>query len=582
MNGEVTIDPLNTGSYNVEENQKEGYKLLSAECTSGSQDGETVYGVEVTTNETVTCTFINTRERGTVNVTKYHDLNANGISDEGEELLADWTINLNEDSEVTGEDGEVTFNPVTGEYELSEDLPEGWIQSNIACSLDEEGIGTYSEESKSLALTVGADQVINCEIGNYQNGEIIVTKYSDDNGNGIWDEGEKALGGWEMNLEQGESLEEQTTSEENGQTTFNDLTPGTYVLSEDQKEGWALTGISCDIEEPNPTVTPTVTPTPEVFTGGLCHWNEGADKWNALAVETDNPGHINHELDFPYEGPREENGHPDNKTGDDWCAENDPNLRSETLGLVDQVEAAVIDTIDEPIDTKKVEVTSGQTVNCEVGNQPLIPELTIAKRNDTGGAPRVPGDVVTFTLTIKVSESDAESVEVIDVPSEGFQYVGGSWTALKNGLPFIIPEPTYASPGTWSLGDLLNGDEVVLTYQAKVAATQDTGVYPDLAWSEGQSLGGEQVLALAQPEGYIDENFVGTEVEILADNYIGDSLDIRREEKREEGKVLGAATLPATGSATILALAALLMVVAGAGGVAYGLRLKKKEKLILL
>ncbi len=583
VNGEVTVDPLNTGTYNVGEVVEEGYKLLSAECTTGSQDGEIVYGVEVATDETATCTFINTRERGTVNVTKYHDVNADGTRDEGEEVLADWTINLDEDSELTGEDGEVTFNPVTGEYELSEDLPEGWIQSNIACSLDEEGIGSYNEENDSLSLTVGADQVIDCEIGNYQDGEIIVTKYSDDNGNGVWDKGEEAMGGWEMNLAQGESLKEQTTGEENGQTTFDDLTPGTYVLSEDQQKGWEQTAITCNVEETNPTVTPTVTgeptatPTPGIFTGGLCHWNEGADKWNALAVEIDNPGHVGHELDFPYEGPREDNGHPDSQTGDDWCEENDPNQNFETQGLIDRVQAAEVDAIDEQIDTETVEVTSGQTVNCEVGNKPLIPELTIAKKNDTGGAPRVPGDIVTFTLTVTVAESSVEDTLVIDVPSEGFQYVGGSWTALKNGLPFIIPEPTYASPGTWSLGDLQIGDEIVLTYQAKVAATQDTGVYPDLAWSEGQSLGGEQVLALAQPEGFVDTNFVGTEVEILADNYINDSLDIRREEKREEGKVLGASTLPATGAATILALAALLMVAAGAGGVAYGLRLKKKK-----
>ena len=74
-----------------------------------------------------------------VNVTKYDDKNGNGIQDEGEEVMSGWTINLDELSGVTNENGNVFFEDLAPnkEYVLGEEMQEGWKQTNISCEVEE-------------------------------------------------------------------------------------------------------------------------------------------------------------------------------------------------------------------------------------------------------------------------------------------------------------------------------------------------------------------------------------------------------------------------------------------------------------
>ena len=64
------------------------------------------------------------------------------------------------------------------------------------------------------------------------------------------------------------------------------------------------------------------------------------------------------------------------------------------------------------------------------------------------------------------------------------------------------PEPTYASPGTWQLGDLAKDEIITLTYKAKIGDQSDPGVYPDMVWATGtseQSVVTEGQLAIYSP-----------------------------------------------------------------------------------
>ena len=482
-------EPVTAGRYEITESGITDYHFTSLECTGDDNqyEGSTAL-VQVSPGEDVTCTYVNTRDTGDVLVSKYHDENANGIHDDGEDLLEGWTINLGDFSDETNSDGIVEFTVPTGLYDLSEDVQEGWIQSNISCG--EEG-GIDDDNNHEVNVTIDG---INCAIGNYQRGRIIVTKYSDINGDGDRDEGEQTLEGWGMNLDILELISLEDTTDANGEAIFENLNPGFYDLTEDPQEGWEWISTSCDSD----------------------------------------------------------------------------------LELIRQ--DIVFNTI---ANFHRVRINSGDEVRCEIGNQPTIPELTIEKLNDTGGAVLTAGDDVLYTLTITASESAgmAEDVTVTDLPPDGFEYRLGSWTASSSVRGDIkgdgtTTEPTYASPGDWNLGDMIPGEVVTLTYIADIQSSQDSGIYPDLAWAQGQSVGGSQVLAQAGTDGNIGEaNFVGTDVEISVASEIRELVRVEKEETRE-GEVLGV-SLPATGAKTLWMILAGALVALGSLLVLSGIALKR-------
>jgi len=131
----------------------------------------------------------------------------------------------------------------------------------------------------------------------------------------------------------------------------------------------------------------------------------------------------------------------------------------------------------------------------------------------------------------------------------------------------VVGEPVYASPGKWNLGDMQEGETITLTYLAQISGSQAPGLYTDLAWANGESLGGTDVLAMAENPGFVDTNFVGTQVNIVTNDQ--DSLALG-------GQVLGASTeLPATGAQVLWSLIALALITSGLTGLSLARRLKK-------
>jgi hypothetical protein len=209
------------------------------------------------------------------------------------------------------------------------------------------------------------------------------------------------------------------------------------------------------------------------------------------------------------------------------------------------------------------------------GNHNLIPSFTIAKSNNAVGN-KTPGDNVTYTITLNVLDADANNITVTDLLPKGFTYNSGSWTATLNGNPIVIPQPVYSSPGIWSLGNALIGDVFVLTYTANIDNSQQAGIYKDVAWAQGNPLSNsDQVLATALPEGFVDTNFVGTEVTIAKGGYGGGEY-----KSTTTQEVLGASTsieLPSTGEDTLWVIIATLTLALGAGTLITGIRLKRKD-----
>ncbi|PIR43421.1 hypothetical protein COV24_02675 [candidate division WWE3 bacterium CG10_big_fil_rev_8_21_14_0_10_32_10] len=215
----------------------------------------------------------------------------------------------------------------------------------------------------------------------------------------------------------------------------------------------------------------------------------------------------------------------------------------------------------------------------ECGEEPVQTTLFLSKSNDAT-TDKHTGDTVTYQLNV-FSKDSVNNVFVTDLPPEGFEYTGGTWTATSNfrgdlkGFG-ITPEPTYHSPGVWSLGNMQKGETVILTYKALIENTVDPGLYKDLAWAKGD-LNESNVLA-NNNSGY----FVGTNVNVIKEPVSPESKAEVKEEivkKTSEGEVLGASSeiLPQTGANPIFIYIAFFLIASGL----LAILLSKKIKLFI-
>lgn len=196
--GLVTFGPLNTGSYNVGETLKNGYNLVAANCgeENGSQDGNTIYSVDVNKSDTTTCTFYNT-PNGTIHGYKWEDKNGDGKVGEGEDKLSGWTIELYQDD---GEDGwnlidsMVTDDSQThfgwywfehlfpGQYKVCEVAQDGWKQTypeDPSCHL----LNLPDQNSSNFEVELNAVAGPDYNFGNQQAPVLTIEKKNDAVGN---------------------------------------------------------------------------------------------------------------------------------------------------------------------------------------------------------------------------------------------------------------------------------------------------------------------------------------------------------------------------------------------------------------
>lgn len=227
------------------------------------------------------------------------------------------------------------------------------------------------------------------------------------------------------------------------------------------------------------------------------------------------------------------------------------------------------------------------------GNHFEEPELTIEKFNNVnnGAILSEKGGIVTYTLQVTANGNSVNNVVVTDLPPLGFTVQNpGTWQVTSNiNGTFAVADPEYASPGDWKIGDMQAGETVTITYTAKIDENIDPGLYKDLAFAVGGNPRTEEdILAEAQPTGYIDTNYVGTSAlideETPSPNADAD-IDEETEEEEiivEEGDVLGASTsLPATGSPMWVITLAVILLASGISIVVYSNKKKSMKVLIL-
>jgi fimbrial isopeptide formation D2 family protein len=226
-------------------------------------------------------------------------------------------------------------------------------------------------------------------------------------------------------------------------------------------------------------------------------------------------------------------------------------LRGDTSYTVDETAADnwSLDSIDcGGEDVQAIVTDTGVTVNPRVGQNVTCtftntkqPTIQITKANDRPN-PTTVGDTVTYTLTITVPENSGGTVydtAVTDLPPKNFTFIPGSWTASSTDVLHNLTirdqitegslddggdgNPTYGSPGTWHIGNLVRGEVVTLTYKANIGATVSPGTYPDLAFVAGfnQPTGGNRILGNLS---FADTPFVGTNVSIKAPAVLGATI----------------------------------------------------------
>ncbi len=568
LGGTTSGSTFSAGTYTLSESTgPSGYTPSSWSCTGGSQTkNEITLGV----GESATCEITNDDQTGHLIVHK--------VTDPAKDptvfsVTLDSTPATGNATQDLSTSQDVNYEVNAGTYSVTEATKIGWDETGNTCD--------------SIAITNGETK--ECTITNTKRGNITVTKYTDPwYSNQKFDFTLSGTGTGSANLGNNES------------NTFDNLVPGTYSLSEASVAGWDLTNTYC-LDENDNTVDPTnitlnsggsiscefdntqrgsviVTKYNDKNGDGYLDSGENvlsgwtinlASNSGTLSQITDTNGEATFNNLIPYDSfTLDETLQPGWKQTAITCynrEEDGPTFNS--LSILN-------------LQTTSAYVYPGQTTYCEILNHNLIPILTITKQNFAGGD-KAPGDIVNFEITITATQSAAQNVKVTDLLPSGFHYNSGSWKVVSsdtsrgtNGdITSSLTEPTYHSPGTWTLGNMALNETLTLTYSVTIDSSQATGKYYDDAWGQGYSAGGDLVLANALPLGYVDTNFVGTEVNIVSPN--NEATGFKTTTTKD---VLGASTyLPATGENTLWAIIATLLGLSGLVTLAVGLKFKRNE-----
>ncbi|MDY7004251.1 MAG: SdrD B-like domain-containing protein, partial [Cyanobacteriota bacterium] len=199
--------------------------------------------IDVTPGSNITDVNIgNVSNRGQISGTKFNDTNANGILDPGENGLSDITLYLDLNQNGFLDEGEPpTITNINGEYSFQDLPPNTYILREISPP----GFAPTTAE-QIIDVTPGSN-ITDVNIGNVNNrGQISGTKFNDTNTNGILDPGELGLADITLylDLNQNGFLDEgepPTITNINGEYSFQDLPPNTYILREISPPGFAPT-----------------------------------------------------------------------------------------------------------------------------------------------------------------------------------------------------------------------------------------------------------------------------------------------------------------------------------------------------
>ena len=260
--GNYTFDGLAPGNYTVVEVQPDGY--IDAGDVVGSVDGQT-NGLALT-NDRFSNIELGSGDQGTrydfcehlpasIKGTVYHDRNDNGLQDDGEEGIGGVLIQLfDNDGNVVQEtrtdaNGDYCFEDlVAGTYKIVESQPttfdDGKDTLGTVAGQDgsDHASGTTADDAFCDIVLEGGDQGTEYNFGELRLASISGNVWADGDGDkSTFDEsaGDEVLANVEMILFDGAGNElARTFTDENGNYSFDGLTPGTYSVQQVQPDDY--------------------------------------------------------------------------------------------------------------------------------------------------------------------------------------------------------------------------------------------------------------------------------------------------------------------------------------------------------
>ncbi|MDO8726213.1 MAG: SdrD B-like domain-containing protein, partial [Candidatus Methanoperedens sp.] len=181
---------------------------------------------------------------GSISGYKINDTDGDGIWDQGEGVIAGWTIKLKgkdgikiTDEISTDVNGSYSFDHLpAGEYTVEEEEDKDWrvtrdhkIKITLTDGANSTNNNFFNMLKKSIPIGTGS-------ISGY--------KINDTDGDGNWTPGEMGIANWSIKLDQkdGKHIRMDVVTDATGYYIFNDLPAGEYKIKEEKQKEWKATG----------------------------------------------------------------------------------------------------------------------------------------------------------------------------------------------------------------------------------------------------------------------------------------------------------------------------------------------------
>ena len=225
-NAPVTYD-VSQGTYSVAETVPSGWSLASNTCTNLVIDANTplVNGVP-----TLSCTITNTKlaKLKIVKSALPFSTQSFGYTTTGTGLSP---FSLVDDSASTTTNQQQFSNLAPGAYSVTEQSTPGWALTGLSCDTN-----NYTTATSTVNVNLAAGQETTCTYTNTKLGSLSGTKYEVNSDS--TQVGSTGLSGWTVNLFLNGQFYATTTTDSNGNYSFNGLLPGNYSTFEALVSGW--------------------------------------------------------------------------------------------------------------------------------------------------------------------------------------------------------------------------------------------------------------------------------------------------------------------------------------------------------
>lgn len=254
--GGYRFEGLLPGTYTVSEATPAG--LIDGAERVGTVDGrplgyvageDTLAGITLTSGQAAIDYDFCEHAPASLSGVVYHDRNNNGRVDPGEEPLAGVRVQLLDDTQQaiataeTGQDGRYEFgNLRSGQYRLVESQPAGYLDGlDTAGTIAGVTVGTADnpgDRIRQIGLRWG-DAGLHYDFGELLPGSIAGLVHADLDRDCLWDADEQPLAGVTLELRDASGcVLTVTQTEADGRYRFENLSPGTYTVKEQQPAGY--------------------------------------------------------------------------------------------------------------------------------------------------------------------------------------------------------------------------------------------------------------------------------------------------------------------------------------------------------